>query len=256
MSTSSCVLRLADIKRSYQIGPVTTEVLRGFDLEIEAGDLLSVMGPSGSGKSTLMNIIGLLDQPTSGACFLNGRDVSKLGDDEISTLRNRYIGFVFQSFHLLANLTALENVCLPMVYRGMGSAEMKRRARSLLERVDMGDRMSHRPDQLSGGQKQRVAIARALVGEPALLLADEPTGALDPEMSDEVVNLLLQMNVERGVTVLIITHDPLVADQCTRQLHIQDGTLLETERTPPGTASPSPRIMQESARESAPAIPP
>ena len=256
MSASSCVLRLADIKRSYQIGPVTTEVLRGFDLEIEAADLLSVMGPSGSGKSTLMNIIGLLDHPTSGACFLNGHDVSKLRDDELSALRNRYIGFVFQSFHLLANLTALENVCLPMVYRGMGSAEMKRRARAILERVDMGDRMSHRPDQLSGGQKQRVAIARALVGEPALLLADEPTGALDPDMSDEVVNLLLQMNVERGVTVLIITHDPLVADRCTRQLHIQDGTLLETERTISDTASPSSRTGQESARDSAAAIPP
>ncbi len=239
MKTSPCMLHLADIRRSFQVGPITTEVLRGLSLEVEAGNLLSIMGPSGSGKSTLMNIIGLLDRPTSGSCFLNGRDVSRLGDDVLSALRNRHIGFVFQSFHLLPNLTALENVCLPLVYRGTGRAEMRRRGHALLEQVDMGDRIDHRPDQLSGGQKQRVAIARALVGEPALLLADEPTGALDPDMAHEVVDLLLQLNAEQGITVLIITHDPLIACQCVRQLRIQDGMLMDAKHPVPDTA-PSP----------------
>ena len=221
------MLRLTDIRRSYWIGPVTTEVLRGVDLEVDAGDLMSIMGPSGSGKTTLMNIIGLLDRPTSGACVLDGRDVSGLRDDELSALRNRHIGFVFQSFHLLPQLTALENVCLPLVYRGAGRPEMRRRAQEILERVGMADRTSHRPDQLSGGQKQRVAIARALVGEPALLLADEPTGALDIDTAGEVMALLQRLNEERGITILIITHDPSVADQCARRTRIRDGRLFE-----------------------------
>ena len=238
MTTRPCMLRLASLRKSYAIGPVTAEVLREIDLEVEAGDLLSVMGPSGSGKSTLMNIVGLLDRPTSGSCCLNGRDISGLDDDALSALRNRHIGFVFQSFHLLPSLTALENVCLPLVYRGTKSAEMRRRAGALLEQVGMSDRVDHRPDQLSGGQKQRVAIARALVGEPELLLADEPTGALDPGMAQEVVDLLLQLNAEQGITVLIITHDPLIAHQCTRQLRIQDGALLEMKGRSPDTALP------------------
>ncbi len=221
------MLRLTDIRRSYWIGPVTTEVLRGVDLEVDAGDLMSIMGPSGSGKTTLMNIIGLLDRPTSGACVLDGRDVSGLRDDELSALRNRHIGFVFQSFHLLPQLTALENVCLPLVYRGAGRPEMRRRAQEILERVGMADRTGHRPDQLSGGQKQRVAIARALVGEPALLLADEPTGALDIDTAGEVMALLQRLNEERGITILIITHDPSVADQCARRTRIRDGRLFE-----------------------------
>ena len=249
MTAETCVLRLAGLKKSYAIGPVTTEVLREVDLEVEAGDLLSVMGPSGSGKSTLMNIIGLLDQPTSGRCYLNGRDVSKLDDEILSTLRNRHIGFVFQSFNLLANLTALENVCLPLVYRGVGNAEMRHRAGALLEQVGMGDRTDHRPNQLSGGQKQRVAIARALVGEPELLLADEPTGALDSAMAQEVMGLLLQLNAEQGITVLIITHDSLVANQCTRQLQLRDGTLLESEGRDPVAALPKEaKDTPESAR--------
>lgn len=238
MTAQPCVLRLASLQKSYAIGPVTTEVLQEIDLEVKAGDLLSVMGPSGSGKSTLMHIIGLLDRPTSGSCCLNGRDVSKLDDSVLSALRNQHIGFVFQSFNLLANLTALENVCLPLVYRGIRSPEMKRRAGALLEQVGMSDRMNHRPSQLSGGQKQRVAIARALVGEPELLLADEPTGALDSEMAGEVMNLLLQLNAEQGITVLIITHDPLVARQCIRQLHLRDGKLLEVKEQDPGVTLP------------------
>ncbi len=228
------MLRLADVRRSYRVGPVTAEVLRGVDLEVGAGDLLSIMGPSGSGKTTLMNIIGLLDRPSSGACLLDGRDVAGLRDDELSALRNRHIGFVFQSFHLLPQLTALENVCLPLVYRGMARPEMRRRAAAVLESVGMAERTGHRPDQLSGGQKQRVAIARALVGEPALLLADEPTGALDTDTAAEVMGLIRRLNAERGITVLIITHDPSVAGQCARQTRIQGGRLFE-----PGAAAPS-----------------
>ena len=206
---------------------MTTEVLRGCDLEVAAGDLMSVMGPSGSGKTTLMNIIGLLDRPTSGTCILNGRDVSGLKDDELSILRNEHIGFVFQSFHLLPRLTAIENVCLPLVYRGARRPEASRRAQAVLERVGMGDWAHYQPDQLSGGQKQRVAIARALVGEPALLLADEPTGALDVATAQDVMTLLLQLNAEQEVTILIITHDPQVARQCARQVRICDGRLVE-----------------------------
>ena len=221
------MLRLAGIRKSYRVGPVTTEVLRGVDLEVGTGELVSIMGPSGSGKSTLMHIIGLLDRPTSGACLLDERDVSGLRDDALSVLRNRHIGFVFQSFHLLPGLTALENVCLPLVYRGAGRPEMRRRALAVLERVGMAERADHRPDQLSGGQKQRVAIARALAGEPALLLADEPTGALDADTAGEVMALLLRLNAERDVTILIITHDPSVASRCARQTRIRDGKLFE-----------------------------
>ncbi len=231
------MLRLTDIRRSYRVGPVTTEVLRGVDLEVDAGDLMSIMGPSGSGKTTLMNIIGLLDRPTSGACVLDGRDVSGLRDNELSALRNRHIGFVFQSFHLLPQLTALENVCLPLVYRGAGRLEMRRRAQEILERVGMADRTGHRPDQLSGGQKQRVAIARALVGKPALLLADEPTGALDIDTAREVMALLRRLNEERGITILIITHDPSVADQCARRTRIRDGRLFEPGAGPGAAAA-------------------
>lgn len=227
MNESNEMLRLVDVRKSYRIGPATREVLQGIHLEVNAGDLLSVMGPSGSGKTTLMNIIGLLDRPGAGACFLNGRDVSGLTDDELSSLRNEHIGFVFQSFQLLPQLTAIENVCLPLVYRGMGLAEMRQRARILLARVGMDEWAGHRPDQLSGGQKQRIAIARALAGKPALLLADEPTGALDADTAAEVMTLLLQLNSEQGVTILIITHDPLVARQCTRQLRIHNGLLRE-----------------------------
>ena len=236
--TPTGMLELSAVRRSYQVGPVTTEVLRGIDLVVNAGDLLSIMGPSGSGKTTLMNIIGLLDRPTSGACFINGRDASGLRDDELSALRNRHIGFVFQSFHLLPQLTALENVCLPLVYRGTRRLQMRRRAREILKQVGMADRTDHRPNQLSGGQKQRVAIARALVGEPALLLADEPTGALDSETANEVMLLLKRLNSEREITILIITHDVAVASQCLRQTRIRDGGLAEPTSPQLSTDSP------------------
>ena len=227
MTAPRGALRLIGVGRSFRVGPVTAEVLRGVDLEVAAGGTVSIMGPSGSGKTTLMNIVGLLDRPSAGRYILDGRDVSALGDDALSRLRNAHIGFVFQAFHLLPRLSAAENVCVPLVYRGAGRGAALRRARAMLERVGMGDRLEHRPDQLSGGQKQRVAIARALVGEPSLLLADEPTGALDADTAGETMELLLGLNAERGVTILIITHDPAVAGLCARRMRIRDGALAE-----------------------------
>ncbi len=239
-------MSLAGIRRSYRIGPVTTEILKGVDLEVNEGDFVSIMGPSGSGKTTLMNIIGLLDRPSSGSHVLDGREVSDLGDDALAGLRNRRIGFVFQAFHLLPRLTALENVCMPLLYRGTRRARALREAEALLEKVGMKERMRHRPDQLSGGQKQRVAIARALVGVPSLLLADEPTGALDADTAREVMALLRQLNEERGLTVLTITHDPDVARQCTRQARLHEGRLLEG-RAPERGAVPGGPALQDAA---------
>ena len=221
------MLRLADIEKSYRLGTLSVEVLRGINLEVSEGDLLSIMGASGSGKSTLLNIIGLLGKPTAGSYFVNGRDVLSMNDHTLSSVRNANIGFVFQSFNLLDRLTALENVGVPLVYRGLGRGLIWSRARTMLEKVGMGDRLDHRPDQLSGGQKQRVAIARALVGEPSVVLADEPTGALDSDTANEVMDLLIELNVEQRITILIITHDAAIARRCTRQAIIGDGVLRE-----------------------------
>ena len=221
------MLRLMDIKKSYRLGTLSVEVLRGVNLEVFEGDLLSIMGASGSGKSTLLDIIGLLGKPTAGSYFVNGRDVLSMNDRTLSSVRNANIGFVFQSFNLLDRLTALENVGVPLVYRGLGRGPIRSRARTMLEKVGMGDRLGHRPDQLSGGQKQRVAIARALVGEPSVVLADEPTGALDADTANEVMDLLIQLNVEERITILIITHDAAIARRCTRQATIRDGLLRE-----------------------------
>ena len=223
---------MANIAKSYALGPVEVEVLKAVDLNLAAGDFLSIMGPSGSGKSTLMNILGLLGRQTRGTYRLNGRDVSTLNDRELSSFRNANIGFVFQSFNLLGQLTALENAALPLVYRGAGRRETRRRAEAILDQVGMGDRLDHKPDQLSGGQKQRVAIARALVGEPALVLADEPTGALDSDTADEVMRLLTQLNREAGIAIVIITHDPVISLQCRRRTLIRDGALFEEEGAP------------------------
>ena len=224
------MLELADIRKSFRLGPVEVEVLKGVDLRVEAGDLISIMGPSGSGKSTLMNILGLLGRPTSGSYRVGGRDVSTMNDRELSAFRNAHVGFVFQSFNLLGHLTALENAALPLVYRGLGRRETRRRARDILEKVGMGDRLDHRPDQLSGGQKQRVAIARALAGTPSAVLADEPTGALDSDTAEDVMQLLIRLNREEGVAVVIITHDPTVSLKCRRRALIRDGELLEDRR--------------------------
>ena len=226
------MLRLVDVNKSFRLGTLTVEALRGVDLEVAAGDMLSIMGPSGSGKSTLMNIIGLLGRPTAGSYYLNGRDVMSMNDRELSAFRNANIGFVFQSFHLLEHLTALENVAVPLVYRGLGRASIRRRSRAILEKVGMGDRLGHKPDQLSGGQKQRVAIARALVGEPSVVLADEPTGALDSDTADEVMESLIRLNREELITIVIITHDPLIARQCARKTLIRDGALFEAAGGP------------------------
>ena len=220
------MLRLADVQKSFRLGTIDVEVLRGVDLEVAEGELLSIMGPSGSGKSTLMNIIGLLGRPTAGSYFLDGRDVASMKDRELSAFRNMHIGFVFQFFNLLDHLTALENVAVPLVYRGLGRGEIRHRARAMLEKVGMEDRLGHKPDQLSGGQKQRVAIARALVGKPSVVLADEPTGALDSNTAEEVMQLLIRLNQNEGVTILVITHDPLVARQCSRHALIRGGILL------------------------------
>ena len=218
-----------DVGKSFRLGPVEVEVLKGVRLNVAAGDFLSIMGPSGSGKSTLMNVLGLLGRQTSGSYLVGGRDVSTMNDRELSAFRNANIGFVFQAFNLLGHLTALENAALPLVYRGLGRRETRRRARAILEKVGMGDRLDHKPDQLSGGQKQRVAIARALVGEPSVVLADEPTGALDANTADEVMRLLTRLNSEDGITIVIITHDPVISMQCTRRVLIRGGALLEDD---------------------------
>ena len=232
------MLRLVDIRKSYRLGPEEVQVLKGIHLDVEAGDLLSIMGPSGSGKSTLMNILGLLSRQTGGSYLVNGRDASAMDDRELSTFRNASIGFVFQSFNLLGHLTALDNAALPLVYRGLDRRERRRRAGEILEKVGMADRLDHKPNQLSGGQKQRVAIARALAGAPAVVLADEPTGALDSHTADDVMRLLADLNREEGITVVIITHDPEVSQRCQRRARIHDGLLVVDDGGAPGTAGP------------------
>ena len=221
------MLRLRDIHKTYVVGPATVDVFQGLDLEVNQGDMVSIMGASGSGKSTLMNIIGLLDSPSSGSYILDGHEVSAMSDNRRSAIRNASIGFVFQSFHLLPRLTALDNVGLPLVYRGMRGTEVRRRAGRALRRVGMGDRARHKPNELSGGQQQRVAVARALVGEPAIVLADEPTGALDPATGNEIMDLFISLNREEEATLVIITHDPDIAERCARRTRIADGVLRE-----------------------------
>jgi putative ABC transport system ATP-binding protein len=206
---------------------VRVEALRGVSLTIDRGDYVAVVGPSGSGKSTLMHLLGGLDRPTTGTLRVGGRDVSALAPDELAQLRNRTLGFVFQAFQLLARTSAVDNVGLPLVYRGARRSERRQRAREALERVGMGHRLDHRPNQLSGGEQQRVAIARALVGEPQVLLADEPTGNLDTRTGEEVMALLERLNAE-GVAVVLVTHDREVAARARRQVRVRDG-LLEAE---------------------------
>ncbi|SJZ98449.1 putative ABC transport system ATP-binding protein [Trichlorobacter thiogenes] len=220
------MLTLRDIRKSYRIGPTEVDVLKGVSLEIQQGELVSIMGQSGCGKSTLMNIIGLLDRPTSGSFMLDGAEVSYSDDDALSEIRNQRIGFVFQQYFLLSRLTALENVALPLVYRGDTGTNSHDRCMELLKRVGMDDRANHRPNELSGGQQQRVAIARALVGNPSLILADEPTGALDTNVGGEIMELFKTLNAEEGITVVIITHDPGIARQCKRVAVMKDGVIV------------------------------
>lgn len=204
-----------------------TPVLTDIHLEITEGSFSAIMGPSGSGKSTLMNVIGCLDQPTTGSYFLNGENVTNLDDIQLAKLRNKYIGFIFQQFHLLPRLTALKNVELPMVYAGVSKKEREERARHALERVGLAERVNYLPNSLSGGQKQRVAIARSLVNDPTIILADEPTGALDTKTSAAIMELLTDLNKE-GTTIAIVTHEPEIAEYTERTIFVRDGRLVES----------------------------
>jgi putative ABC transport system ATP-binding protein len=220
------MLQLRRIEKSYQLGEVAVPILRGIDLTILRGEYTAIVGSSGSGKSTLMNILGCLEQPSSGHYYFDAREITSLSDDERTDLRNFRIGFVFQQFNLLPRLTALQNVMLPMVYAGYAPAERRERAAAMLEQMGLAERMGNRPSQLSGGQQQRVAIARALVNQPDVLLADEPTGALDSRTGEEVIELLGALQA-RGLTIVLVTHDPVVARGCGRIVRIQDGRLTE-----------------------------
>jgi putative ABC transport system ATP-binding protein len=210
------------LKKDYVLGAETVHAVRGVDIEITRGEFVAVMGPSGSGKSTFMNLIGCLDTPTAGDYWLNGTSVKKLSDDELARVRNREIGFVFQTFNLLPRATSLHNVELPLIYAGIKSRERRELAREKLELVGLGDRMDHKPPELSGGQRQRVAIARALVNSPALLLADEPTGNLDSSTSGEIMEVLKVLN-EGGQTIVLVTHEHDIAQYAKRQVHLRDG---------------------------------
>ncbi|GAB4356607.1 MAG: ABC transporter ATP-binding protein [Cyanophyceae cyanobacterium] len=224
-------IRLEGITKIYGSGNTEVRALRGVDLEILPGDYCSIMGASGSGKSTMMNVIGCLDRPTAGRYFLDGIEVASLGEKELARIRNRKIGFVFQQFHLLPQLSALDNVILPMIYGGIDGRARRDRAIVALERVGLGDRLQNRPNQLSGGQQQRVAIARAIVNEPVLLLADEPTGALDTQTTQEVLDIFSELN-RSGITVVMVTHEPEVARQTRRIVWFRDGHILHSHLKP------------------------
>jgi len=220
------MIELRDVVKTYEMGTQTVHALRGVDLSIDEGEMAAIMGPSGSGKSTLMNIIGCLDLPTAGAYNLDGIDVSHMKDDELARVRNQHIGFVFQQFNLLPRTSALKQVALPLMYAGLGRSERNDRAKAALEAVGLSDRMDHRPDELSGGQQQRVAIARALATEPGIILADEPTGALDSQTGDEILDIFEQLN-DQGITVIMVTHEPAIAERAKRSIWLRDG-LIET----------------------------
>lgn len=219
------IIRTEGIKKHYHLGAETVKAVRGIDLLIEQSEFVAIMGPSGSGKSTFMNVLGCLDTPTEGQYLLNGQLVSELTDDDLARVRNREIGFVFQTFNLLPRATCLHNVELPLVYAGVPAKERRRRAAEKLELVGLGDRMDHKPPEISGGQRQRVAVARALVNEPALLLADEPTGNLDSVTSTEIMQVLTTLNEEGGQTIVLVTHEHDIAEYAKRQVHLRDGVI-------------------------------
>jgi putative ABC transport system ATP-binding protein len=229
------VIQLNDIVKTYEMGTQTVHALRGVDLTIDQGEMVAIMGPSGSGKSTLMNIIGCLDLPSGGDYTLDNIAVSHMSDDQLARIRNQKIGFVFQQFNLLPRTSALKQasalkqVSLPLMYAGLSRSERNERAKAALEAVGLGDRIGHRPDELSGGQQQRVAIARALVTEPSIILADEPTGALDSQTGDEILDIFEQMN-EQGIIVIMVTHEPMVAERARRTIWLRDGLIQQNSR--------------------------
>lgn len=223
------VIKISDVYKTYVMGDNVVNALDGINLEVEKGEFLSIMGPSGSGKSTLMNILGCLDRPTSGSYVLDGREVSEYTDDELAITRNKKIGFVFQSFNLLPRMSSLQNVALPMVYAGALEEDRLRLAQEALEKVGLGDRVEHKPNELSGGQRQRVAIARALVNNPAIIMADEPTGNLDTKSGNDIMAMFRDLNSE-GRTVILVTHEPEIAEQANRTVHVRDGIIVKDER--------------------------
>jgi len=226
------IIVVRNLKREYTMGSETVRALRGVDFTIRRNEFVAIMGPSGSGKSTLMNLIGCLDSPSEGEYWLNGHRVSELGDDELARIRNREIGFVFQTFNLLPRASALQNVELPMIYAGFSAKERRKAAEDALTRVGLGDRMGHRPNELSGGQRQRVAIARALVNNPSIILADEPTGNLDSKTSEEILQLFEQLYAD-GQTIILVTHEHDIAAHARRQVHLKDG-MIESDGPTPG----------------------
>jgi len=244
---SNIVIWIEDLHKVYKMGTNEVHALRGVSLAVKRGEIVAIMGPSGSGKSTLMNILGCLDQSTWGQYTLDGEDVSKMSDDALAAVRNRRVGFVFQSYNLLPRTTALDNVLLPLIYAGLNPRERRRRAKDILEAVGLEDRVHHMPNELSGGQQQRVAIARALVNEPSIILADEPTGNLDSTSGKEVMEILQRLNQERGITVILVTHDPRIGHHAQRILHLFDGKVLreETVENPTWAADVTPEEMME-----------
>ena len=221
------VIEIENIKKIYRMGETEVAALRGVSLQIDQGEMVAIMGPSGSGKSTLMNIIGCLDQPSEGTYRLDGTDVHKMDDDQLAEIRNKKIGFVFQSFNLLPRTSALDQVELPMVYAG--TPDRRKRALDALQQVGLGERVHHRPNELSGGQQQRVAIARALVNKPAIILADEPTGNLDSVSGEEIMRIFQRLNQEEGMTIILVTHEPDIAAHAKRVIHVKDGKIADSK---------------------------
>ena len=228
----STMISVRELTKTYTMGEVEVHALRGVSFDIMRGEFVAIMGTSGSGKSTLMNIIGCLDTPTSGSCLLDGADVAHLTGDALSVVRARKLGFVFQQYNLLARQSALRNVEMPLIYRGIGQAERRERATMALEITGMGQRLDHKPSELSGGQQQRVAIARALAGSPSVILADEPTGALDTTTSNEIMAILQELHQQQGMTIILVTHEPDIAAYANRTLTMRDGKLINDTSAP------------------------